>query len=48
MIEEQNTLRYLGLILLSLLLIIAEEPTSYKMFRKAKKLLLNYRKKGKN
>ncbi|NTK03296.1 hypothetical protein HQ638_11645 [Enterococcus faecium] len=48
MIEEQNILRYLGLILLSLLLIISEVPTSYKMFRKAKKLLLNYRKKGKN
>lgn len=48
MIEEQNILRYLGLILLSLLLIIAEAPTSYEMFRKAKKLFLNYRKKGKN
>lgn len=47
MIEEQNILRYLGLSLLSLLLVIVEAPISYEMFKKVKKLFLNYQKKGK-
>lgn len=47
MIEEQNVLRYLGLALLCSLLIIVEAPTLYAMFKKAKKLFLNYQKKGK-
>ena len=47
MIEEQNILRYLGLALLCSLLIIVEAPTLYAMFKKPKKLFLNYQKKGK-
>ncbi|HGF7570105.1 hypothetical protein AB1I58_00240 [Enterococcus hirae] len=47
MIEEQNILRYLGLLLMSLLLVIVEAPTSYELLKKVKKIFLSYQKKGK-
>lgn len=48
MIEEKNILRYTGLILMSLLLVLAEIPTLYEIIEKVKKIYFDYRKKGKS
>lgn len=48
MIEEKNVLRYTGLIIISLLVVLSEIPTLYEIVENLKQWFREYRKGGKN